>query len=55
MGKSGMVGKIKTRRRTADNYYIFLLCLLFLTKLNKTAVLLRNQQIMSDICGDTGQ
>jgi hypothetical protein len=32
---------------------MFLLCLLFLFKFNKTAVLLRNQQNISDICGDT--
>ncbi len=47
-----MGGKIKTRRRTADNCYIFLLCLYFLIKFNKTDVLFRIQQNMSDICGD---
>ncbi len=53
LGKSGVVGKIKNRRRTAVNYKIFLLCLQFLIKFNKTAILLRNQQNMFDICGDT--
>jgi hypothetical protein len=46
------VGKIKNRRRTADNFKIFLFCLQFLIKFNKTAVLLRNQKNMSDICGN---
>jgi hypothetical protein len=48
-----MVGKRKNRRRTATIYYIFLLCLQCLIKFNKTAVLCRNQQNMSDICRDT--
>ncbi len=47
-----MVGKRKNRR-TADSYQVFLVCLRFLIKFNKTVMLSRNQQNRSDICRNT--
>ncbi len=52
LAKSGIDGKCKNRRTTADGFWIFLLCLRFFIKCSKTAVLRGNRQEMPKICGD---
>ncbi len=52
LAKSGIIGKSKNSRRTADGFFICLLHLWFCIRFNKTDVRRWNRQMMSDVCGD---
>jgi hypothetical protein len=53
LAESGIVGKSKNRRRTADGFEVIVLCLKIIFKFNKFAVLRGNKQKMAEICGGT--
>jgi hypothetical protein len=52
LAKSGIVGKSKNRRRTADGFQIFSFISPIFIKLNKTTGFQGNRQKITKICGD---